>query len=102
MLKQKRNYGVLAAFLLPWLGVGLGSAEGTTNQAETIVEDFNNGLPTQDQGWEFLSTANGTIEVVNGRLEMSGIRHGTDYVSKAIWTVDLAGKTNVKFKYCIV
>ncbi len=60
--------------------------------AETIVENFDNGLPNQDQGWRFVSSF-GTIEVVNGRLEMRGGEGA--HLNEAIWSLDLSGRTDV-------
>ncbi|MGY8641808.1 MAG: BACON domain-containing protein [Verrucomicrobiales bacterium] len=64
-------------------------------------QDFSSGqLPTEAQGWEFNSTNEGRLRVVNGVLEMDDYQAGSAYsLNEAILHADLAGKSGVTLSF---
>ncbi len=64
-------------------------------------QDFSSGqLPTEAQGWEFNSTNEGRLRVVNGVLEMDDFRAGSAYsLNEAILHANLAGKSGVTLSF---
>jgi len=65
-------------------------------QAIPYTQNFNAGLPTTAQGWEYYSDNNGRIQVVSGRMRMDdSVSDTTSSLNEAILHVNLTGKTNV-------
>jgi hypothetical protein len=62
---------------------------------QPYFQDFSSGLPGRLQGWEFLSTNDGRIAVVDGRLRMDA-NGRTFSQNEAILHVNLLGQSNVQ------
>jgi len=70
----------------------------TASAAQSIpyTQNFDAGLPTSAQGWEYYSDNDGRIQVVSGRLRMDDtVADSTSSLNEAILHVNLTGKTNV-------
>ena len=84
--------------------VNLAEQEGTlatnasayTPQSLPYTQNFDAGLPTDAQGWEYYSDNQGQIQVVGGRLRMDdSVADYTYSLNEAILHLNLTGKTNV-------
>jgi hypothetical protein len=72
------------------------SVTSSIAQAIPYTQNFDAGLPTSAQGWEYYSDNNGRIQVVSGRLRMDdSVPDSTSSLNEAILHVNLTGKTNV-------
>jgi len=62
-----------------------------------LADDFSDGLRGAEWGWEYASTPEGRIDVVNGQLRMDDSVSGGLYSrNEAILHVNLTGKPNVR------
>ena len=60
-------------------------------------QDFSAARPSNSQGWEFVSTAQGRINTVGGKLRMDdSVRDGQASLNEAILHVNLAGRSGVR------
>jgi hypothetical protein len=60
-------------------------------------QDFTDGLPTVDQGWEYYSSNQGRIQVLSNRLWMDDSGGGDPYsLNEAILHLNLTGKRGVQ------
>jgi len=65
-------------------------------QVGPYSQDFTLGKPDGFQGWEYYSTNEGRIQVVNGRLRMDDKVDGSTYsLNEAILHLDLRGRSEV-------
>jgi hypothetical protein len=65
--------------------------------AQWYFQDFSSGIPGRLQGWEYRSTNNGRIAVVDGRLRMDDrVNNRTFSQNEAILHVNLLGQSNVR------
>jgi hypothetical protein len=72
-------------------------ATGSTPQTLPCVQDFSAGLPAGAQGWEYDSTQQGRIQVVNGRLRLDDSTAGDPYsLNEATLHVNLTGRSNIQ------
>ncbi len=63
------------------------------------TQDFSAGKPGMDQGWEYYSTGQGRIEVVNGKLRMDdSIKDRRYSLNEAILHLNLTAMGNVRLK----
>ena len=68
-----------------------------TPQTVPYTQNFDSGLPTNVQGWEYYSDYDGRIQVVSGKLRMDDSMAGGNYsLNEAILHLNLTGKSNVK------
>jgi len=75
-------------------------SSGITAQSIPYSQDFESGLPTGTQGWEYYSTNDGRIQVVGGRLRMDDTTGDDTYsLNEAILHVNLTGQTNVTLTF---
>jgi hypothetical protein len=75
------------------------AASATTYTPQTVpyTQNFDSGLPTDVQGWEYYSDYDGRIQVVSGKLRMDDSMAGGSYsLNEAILHLNLTGKGNVK------
>jgi hypothetical protein len=64
---------------------------------QPYFQDFSNGMPGSSQGWEYRSTNEGRIAVVDGRLRMDDrVNNRTYSQNEAILHLDLLGQSNVR------
>jgi hypothetical protein len=64
---------------------------------QAYFQDFSSGIPGRLQGWEFLSSNEGRISLVDGRLRMDDrVNNRTYSHNEAILHVDLLGQSNVR------
>ena len=78
--------------------IGTLAANATTYTPQTLpyTQNFDAGLPTDAQGWEYYSDNQGRIQVVGGRLRMDdSVGDGTYSLNEAILHLNLTGKTSV-------
>ncbi len=72
------------------------SVTASNAQAVPYTQNFESGLPTAAQGWEYYSDNQGQIQVISGKLRMDDSVADTTYsLNEAILHLDLTGKTNV-------
>ncbi|MFB0524755.1 MAG: LamG-like jellyroll fold domain-containing protein, partial [Phycisphaerae bacterium] len=65
-------------------------------QVGPYSQDFTLGKPDGFQGWEYYSTNEGRIQVVNGQLRMDDMVNGSAYsLNEAILHLDLRGRSEV-------
>lgn len=61
------------------------------------LQDFSSSKPGEWDGWEYYSTNDGRIEVVNGQLRFDdAVNGGRKSLNEAILHVDLAGQKNIR------
>ena len=63
---------------------------------QAYTQDFSAGQPNGSDGWEYRSTSDGRIRVVEGRLRMDDTVRPGYSLNEAILHVDLAGQTGVQ------
>ncbi|MEJ2647448.1 MAG: NF038122 family metalloprotease, partial [Sedimentisphaerales bacterium] len=62
-------------------------------------QDFSSSMPDTSAGWEYYSSNEGRIQVVDGRLRMDDFGENYSYsLNEAILHLDLTGKTNITLK----
>ncbi len=72
------------------------SVTASIAQAVPYTQNFESGLPTTAQGWEYYSDNQGRIEVTGGRLRMDdSVGDNTFSLNEAILHLNLTGKTGV-------
>jgi len=70
-----------------------------TPQKLPQFETFANGRPNGDRGWEYSSTGEGRIAVVDGQLQMDdAVVKRTYSLNEATFHVDLTGQTNLELR----
>ncbi len=76
---------------------GVGLPIPPAAQSLPYYEDFSLGKPGGDRGWEYSSTQDGRIAVVNGLLQMDDLRNDRRYsLNEAVLHLDLSGKSNIE------
>jgi hypothetical protein len=72
------------------------SATTYTPQSVPYTQNFDAGLPTDAQGWEYYSSNQGRIQIVSGHLRMDdSVGDSTYSLNEAILHLNLTGQTNV-------
>ncbi len=65
--------------------------------ADSYFQDFGNGLPAAEQGWEYHSTNKGRIQTTDERLQMDATDFRNGYsLNEAILHLDLEGRSGVE------
>ncbi len=64
------------------------------------TQNFTAGIPSLSQGWQFRSTAEGRIQVLNGVLRLDDYTPGSEYsLNEAILHANLSGKSRVVLSF---
>jgi hypothetical protein len=85
----------IQANLTEQAGTLAANATTYTPQSVPYTQNFDAGLPTNTQGWEYYSDNQGRIQVVSGRLRLDdSVGDGTYSLNEAILHVNLTGQIN--------